>query len=65
MKYPCYTTRTGIRIGSAYVPPVREMTYEEIEMQSVLLGKPRPRLSVVSFALICLFIWFAIIWVNI
>ncbi len=65
MKYPCYTTRTGIRIGSAYVPPVRTMTYEEIEMQSVLLGKPRPRLSVASLALICLFIWFAIIWVNI
>ena len=65
MKYPCYTTHTGIKIGSAYVPPVRPMTYEEIEMQSVLLGRPRSRLSLGSIALICLLIWFAIIWVNI
>lgn len=64
MKYPCYTTRTGIRIGSAYVPPVREMTYEEIEMQSVLLGKPRPQMSVKTFALICFCVWLALIWVT-
>ncbi len=63
MKYPCYTTRTGIRIGSAYVPPVREMTYEEIEMQSVLLGKPR-RLSVGKVALICLLLWLGMIWAT-
>ena len=65
MKYPCYTTKTGIRIGSAYVPPVRQMTNEEIGVQSVLLGKPRPRVSVGTFAMICFCIWIAIIWVNI
>lgn len=40
MKFPCYTTRTGIRIGSRYDPPLttHEITQEEYDIQSVLLG---------------------------
>lgn len=43
MTFPCYTTRTGIRIGSRYDPPriSHEITQEEFDIQSVLLGDAR------------------------
>lgn len=35
----CYTTRTGVKIGSYYTPPVRaQMTAEDEHWQAVLLG---------------------------
>lgn len=43
----CYTTRTGIKIGSSYTPPARvRMTAEDEHWQAVLLGiKPSPNLA--------------------
>ena len=36
---PCYTTRTGLKIGSSYTPPTRvRMTAEDEHWQAVLLG---------------------------
>jgi hypothetical protein len=42
MKVPCYTTRTGIQIGSRYdpPPPVIEMSRDEFDLQTALLNKP-------------------------
>jgi hypothetical protein len=35
----CYTTRTGVKIGSSYTPPTRmRMTAEDEHWQAVLLG---------------------------
>lgn len=35
----CYTTRTGLKIGSSYTPPPRvRMTAEDEHWQAVLLG---------------------------
>ena len=65
MKYPCYTTKTGLKIGCRYEKPIRQLTHDEVLLQSVLLGSPRRTLSVKFVALACLFIWFAIIWINI
>lgn len=41
MNYPCYTTRTGIKIGSRYTPPHKapEMSRDELDLQAALLGK--------------------------
>lgn len=64
MKTPCYTTKTGLRIGCAYQPPVRQMTYDEIQMQSVLLGAKPRRMSVGKVALICLLLWLGMIWAT-
>lgn len=33
-----YTTKTGLKIGSAYTPPAQQLTYEGEEIQSILLG---------------------------
>ncbi len=40
MNYPCYTTRTGIKIGSRYTPPHKapEMSRDELDLQAALLG---------------------------
>ena len=61
----CNLWAGGLLQGYGIIYIDDDMTYEEIEMQSVLLGRPRSRLSLGSIALICLLIWFAIIWVNI
>ena len=63
MKTPCYTTKTGIRIGSAYQPPLRSLSYEETRMQSILLGNRPKRLSVKAVALICLTLFIAVAWI--
>ena len=40
IKYPCYTTRTGIRIGSMYVPPRQNlMSFEDEFWQRRLLPR--------------------------
>jgi hypothetical protein len=62
--YPCYTTKTGLKIGCAYQAPIRQMTHEEIRIQSVLLGCKPPRVSGGRVALICFAIWLAIVWVT-
>jgi len=33
-----YTTKTGIKIGSCYTPPLRQLNAEEEHIQAVLLG---------------------------
>ena len=33
-----YTTKTGIKIGSAYTPPVQQLTQDGEVIQSILLG---------------------------
>lgn len=39
MKTPMYTTKSGIKIGSAYVPPLRtDFTHEERFAQRLMLG---------------------------
>ena len=38
----CYTTKTGIKIGSLYEPPPRLPTYDEEIVQSALLGDDSP-----------------------
>lgn len=40
MNYPCYTTRTGLKIGSRYTPPHKapDMSQDELELQAALLG---------------------------
>ena len=42
MKFPCYTTRTGIQIGSRYdpPPPTIPMSQDEFDLQTALLRKP-------------------------
>ena len=42
MKFPCYTTRTGIQIGSRYdpPPPAIPMSQDEFDLQAALLRKP-------------------------
>lgn len=42
MKFPCYTTRTGIKIGSRYDPPPSPppMSKDEFDLQTALLNKP-------------------------
>lgn len=42
MKFPCYTTRTGIQIGSRYdpPPPAIQMSQDEFDLQTALLHKP-------------------------
>jgi hypothetical protein len=42
MKFPCYTTRTGIQIGSRYdpPPPTIPMSSDELDLQAALLRKP-------------------------
>lgn len=42
MKFPCYTTRTGIQIGSRYdpPPPIIPMSQDEFDLQTALLRKP-------------------------
>jgi len=38
-KNPCYTTRTGLKIGATYTPPQRvRMNAEDEHWQAVLLG---------------------------
>jgi hypothetical protein len=41
MKFPCYTTRTGIQIGSRYdpPPPTIPMSSDELDLQTALLRK--------------------------
>ena len=33
-----YTTRTGIKIGSLYTPPLRSLNKDEERVQAVILG---------------------------
>ena len=63
MKTPCYTTKTGLKIGSAYIPPVRSMTYQECEWQAVLLNKPRRVLSLKASAFLGLTLAVALMWI--
>ncbi len=65
MKYPCFTTKTGVKIGVRYQRPVRQLNSDEMLLQSVLIGPSKRTLSVKFVALACLFIWFGIIWINI
>ena len=46
MKFPCYTTRTGIQIGCRYdpPPPVIKMSSDEFDLQTALLRKPERNL---------------------
>jgi hypothetical protein len=63
MKTPCYTTKTGLRIGCAYQPPLRSLSYEEARIQSVLLGKRKRDLSLGATVWICLGLIVAIVWI--
>lgn len=63
MKTPCYTTKTGLRIGCAYQPPLRPLSYEEARIQSVLLGKRKRDLSLGATVWICLGLIVAIVWI--
>jgi hypothetical protein len=65
MKTPCYTTKTGIRIGSAYQPPLRQLSYEESRVQSALLGTHRRGLSAKTWALIGLVGSVFLMWISI
>lgn len=38
----CYTTKTGIKIGSLYEPPPHTPTYDEEVIQNALLGDDSP-----------------------
>lgn len=57
MKIPPYTTKTGLKIGSAYQYPLRQLSYEEERIQAALLGIPsRPLISpwlAAAIALVC------------
>jgi len=64
MKVPCYKTKTGIRIGSAYVPPVRQLTSEEARVQAALLGVPGGGLSVKVIAVLTAVAYLGLIWVT-
>ncbi len=49
-----YTTKTGIRIGGAYEPPLQQLTHEGEFMQGVLLGAKHsvfPERRVIGLAL--------------
>jgi hypothetical protein len=63
--FPCYTTRTGLKIGCAYMPPVRQLTRDEVMLQDALLADGRRVLSLKAVAAICLGIWILISWVTI
>jgi hypothetical protein len=65
MKTPCYTTKTGIRIGSAYQPPLRQLSYEESRVQSALLGRQGNGLSAKAWALIGLVGSVFLMWISI
>ena len=54
MKFPCYTTRTGIKIGSRYDPPPSPppMSKDEFDLQTALLN--RPERSIIEEALVVL-----------
>jgi hypothetical protein len=64
MKTPCYTTRTGIRIGSAYQAPARPLSYEETRIQSALLGGRKRSLSLGTVAWVCLTLAVALAWIT-
>lgn len=63
--FPCYTTKTGLKIGCAYLPPVRQLTHDETMLQSALLPEGRRVLSIKVVGIICLGIWILISWVTI
>lgn len=63
MKHPCYTTKTGIKIGYAYQPPLPELTFDEELIQAALLSKGRT-LSPLAVGLACLFVCVCILWVT-
>jgi hypothetical protein len=42
MKQTPYTTKTGLKIGIAYTPPVQQLTHDGEVIQSVLLGSRTP-----------------------
>ncbi len=64
MKTPCYTTRTGIRIGSAYQPPIRMLTRDEEMVQSAFIVKKTKTLSLKATAFICLGLAVALAWIT-
>jgi hypothetical protein len=64
MKYPCYTTKTGLKIGCAYQPPLRSLSYEETRIQSALLGEKRQSLSFNAAVWVCLGLIVAIVWIG-
>jgi hypothetical protein len=63
MKTPCYTTKTGLKIGCAYQPPLRSLSYEETRIQSALLGERKHSLSLGAAVWICLGLIVAIAWI--
>lgn len=63
VRFPCYTTKTGIRIGCAYQPPVRQLSYDEIKIQSALLGKNERHLSLGAAVWVCLTLIVALAWI--
>lgn len=63
-KHPCYTTKTGIRIGCFYEPPVRQMSFQEERWQAVLLARPRPRLGAWGWVLVVLCSVVIAMWVT-
>ena len=66
MKTPCYTTRTGIRIGSWYEPPLRsDFTEEETWVQEVLLGEdPRHLREKAYFSAYCFVLVFVLMLLS-
>lgn len=64
MKTPCYTTRTGIKIGIAYQPPIRGLSYEEERIQSAFIAKKKTVLSLKATAWICLGLAAALVWMT-
>ena len=64
MKHPCYTTKTGIRIGCYYEPPLRQLSFEEERIQLALLSKRRPGFPWGFWVLVGLGVGALIPWVT-
>lgn len=62
MRTPCYTTKTGIRIGSAYTYPLRQLNADEERMQAALLGLGRRSIPLKYMALLCTAAVLALMW---
>ena len=75
MKTPTYLDKTGVRvacvktkadiyIGSAYQAPPRSLSWDETQIQSMMIGPKRAGLSLKGWALFGLVAAFCLMWIS-
>lgn len=65
VRVACVVTKTGIHIGCAYNPPARPLSWDETQIQSMLIRRKPDGLSPRAWAVIGLIGAICLAWISV